>query len=122
MTSHNTDTPQVQSNNDDKKLNIFKRKRKDLVEISNVEEELRIQRIKQLMTQEEQLINIKLNHEKNIAIMKETHLKVCNLMQLKHLEEVQKLEIKINESKKLRAINSEYQFTDKENIDSPVKK
>lgn len=121
MTSHNTDTPQVQSNNDDKKLNIFKRKRKDLVEISNVEEELRIQRIKQLMTQEEQLINIKLNHEKNIAIMKETHLKVCNLMQLKHLEEVQKLEIKINESK-LRAINSEYQFTDKENIDSPVKK
>jgi len=98
MTSHNTDTPQVQSNNDDKKLNIFKRKRKDLVEISNVEEELRIQRIKQLMTQEEQLINIKLNHEKNIAIMKETYLKVCNLMQLKHLE-VQKLEIKINESK-----------------------
>lgn len=42
MTSHNTDTPQVQSNNDDKKLNIFKQKRKDLVEISNVEEELQI--------------------------------------------------------------------------------
>lgn len=73
------------------------------------------------MTQEEQLANIKLNQEEKIAIMKEAYLKVCNLMQLKHLEEVQKLEIKINESK-FRAISSEYQFTDKENIDSPVKK
>lgn len=122
MTSHNTDMPQEQSNNDEKKLNTnIKRKRKDLLQISNVEEELRIKRIKQLMTQEEQLANIKLNHEEKLAIMKEEHLKVCNIMQLKHLQEVQKLEIEINKSK-LRAINSEYQFTDKENIDSSINK
>lgn len=43
---------------------------------------------------------------------------MCNNMQIKHLKEIQKLEIEINKSK-LRAI--QYQI-DKENIDSTVKK
>lgn len=99
---------EVHSNNDKKKPQIFKRKRKDLLEVSTVEEELRIQRIKQIMNQEEQLANIKLKHEERIAAMKEEHLKDYNYMQLKHLKEVQKLEIEINKSK-LKAI--EYQFS-----------
>lgn len=63
MTSHGTDMPEVRSNNDKKKPHIVKRKRKDSLEVSNVEEELRIQRIKQIMNQEEQLANIKLKHD-----------------------------------------------------------
>lgn len=77
MTSHNTDMPEIHSNNDNKKPRIFKRKRKDLLEISNVEEELRIQRLKQIMNQEEQLADIKFKHEERIAIMKEDRLKEC---------------------------------------------
>lgn len=61
MLSHDTDMPEeVNSNNNNRKTRIFKRKRKDLPEVSNVEEELRIQRIKQIMNQDEQLANIKL--------------------------------------------------------------
>lgn len=118
MTSHNTDMLEIHSNSDNKKPRIFKRKRKDLLEISNVEEELRIQRLKQIMNQEEQLADIKFKHEERMAIMKEEHLKECNNMQIKHLKEIQKLEIEINKLK-LRAI--QYQI-DKENIDSTVKK
>ncbi|KAM0726168.1 Myb/SANT-like DNA-binding domain-containing protein 3 [Formica fusca] len=116
-TSHNTDMPEVHSNNDNKKPRILKRKRKDLPEVSNVEEELRIQRIKQIMKQNEQLANIKLKHEERITVMKEEHLKEFNYMQLKHLKEVQKLEIQINKAK-LRIIDC--QSIDKENIDPHV--
>lgn len=56
-------------------------------------------------------------HEERMAAMKEEHLKKFNYMQLKHLKEVQKLEIQIKKAK-LRII--ECQPIDKENVDSHV--
>lgn len=54
----------VHLNNDMKKPHVFERKRKDLLEVSNEEETLRIQRLKNVIKQEETLANIKLKHEK----------------------------------------------------------
>jgi len=91
VTSHSIDIPKAHLSSDksthDKKPHILKRKRKDLLETSNVEEELRIQRLRNII-----------RHEEKVVLIKEEHLKLFNDMQLNHLKEVQKLEIEIKKS------------------------
>jgi len=102
VTSHSIDIPKAHLSSDksthDKKPHILKRKRKDLLETSNVEEELRIQRLRNIIRHEETLADIKLKHEEKVVLIKEEHLKLFNDMQLNHLKEVQKLEIEIKKS------------------------
>lgn len=68
-------------------------------ELSDTEENLRIQHLKQIMDQDQQLANIKLNHEKKIAEMKENHLKQLNEMEIQQKNQINNLEIKIRTTK-----------------------
>jgi len=85
-----------------------------MLQTSDAEEKLRVERIKRVIVQEQQLADFKLKHEEKMNNMKEKHLKEINSIQLQHLKEMHKLELQINKSK-LKVIKS--QFTDKENID-----
>lgn len=98
--------------NSKSKITRSKGKRKEITE-SNVEETLRIERMKQIMRQEQHLANIKSKHEERMAAMKEEHLKEFNCLQLKHLKEIHEEEIKI---KKIKLKSMEYDLQQKENI------
>lgn len=95
-------------------IRITKGKRKEMFEISNTEENLRIERLKQIIDQEQQLANLKHRYEEKMANMKETHLREINDIQLQHFKKIQKLEIQINNAK-LKVI--ERQIINDENID-----
>jgi len=79
----------------------------------DTEENLRIQRIKQVMNQEQDLAVAKLRHEKNMSQIKEDHLKQLNEMEIQHKKEMNNLEITISKSK-LKIL--ENQYLNKENI------
>lgn len=72
-----------------------------------------MERIKQVMDEEQQVAHVKRKHEENISNMKENHLKEIYNLELQHLKQVQTLEIEIKRAQ-LRAIESKQ---DKENID-----
>lgn len=95
----------------------MKYKRKNTTELSNVEENIRIERIREIMKQEQHLSNITSKHEERMAIIKEEHLREYNSLQIKHLKEIHELELDIKQAK-LRAIKK--QFLEKENIDPHV--
>lgn len=82
--------------------------------LSDAEENLKMQRIKQVMDQEQDLSNVKLRHEESMAQMREKHLEELNEMETQHKKVIHNLEIKINETK-LKIL--ENQFLNKENID-----
>jgi len=50
--------------------------------LSDTEENLRVQRIKQVMNQEQDLAIAKLRYEENMSKMKEDHLKQLNEMEI----------------------------------------
>jgi len=92
---------------------LMKRKNKEIE--SNAEETIRIERIKQIILQEQDLANIKLNHEETMAAIKEEHQKEFNNLQLKHLKEIHEEEMKIKKAK----LNSII-LQQKENIDPDI--
>lgn len=53
-----------------------------MYEIPDAEEKLRMERIKQVMKQEQQLADIKLQHEEKIAKIQENHLEEINQLEL----------------------------------------
>jgi len=63
-----------------------KKKRKYIYQelLSDTEENLRVQRIKQVMNQEQDLAVAKLRHEENMNKMKEDHLKQLNETETQH--------------------------------------
>jgi len=85
--------------------------------LSDTEENLRVQRIKQVMNQEQDLAVAKLRHEENMSKMKEDHLyiyiKQLNEMEIQHKKEMNNLEITISKTK-LKIL--ENQYLNKENI------
>jgi hypothetical protein len=97
---------------------IQRKKRKyskqESLNLSDAEKNLKMQRVKQVMDQEQQLVNVKLRHEENMAHMREKHLKELNEMETQHKKVMHNLEIKINETK-LKIL--ENQLLNKENID-----
>lgn len=98
-----------------KQTRSLKRKKNTIDEdkLSNTEETLRMERIKQIIEQEQQLAYTKQKHEENMNIMKENHLKEIYNLELQHLKQIQTLEIEIKRAQ-LRAIESK---KDKENIE-----
>jgi len=89
----------------------MKREKKET--LLNIEENLKVERIKRIINQEQELAHIKQRHEEKIAKMKEEHLKEMNYIQLQHLKEMQKVEMEINKAK-LKIV--ERQSRDKKNI------
>lgn len=81
-------------------------------EIPDEEESLRMERIKQIMKQEQQLSNIKLQHEEKIAKIKENHLEEINKLEINNLKEIHNIQVQINKTK-LRIL--EYDLKIKEN-------
>jgi len=81
--------------------------------LSDTEENLRVQRIKQVMNQEQDLAIAKLRHEENMNEMKEDHLKQLNEMKTQHKTEMNNLEITIGKTK-LKIL--ENQYLNKKNI------
>jgi len=91
-----------------------KKKRKCISQdLSETEEILRMQRIKQIMDQDQQLTFVKLRHEENIAKMKENHLQQLNEIEIQQKNVINNLEIEINKAK-LKIL--ENQYSNKENI------
>ncbi|XP_077265240.1 uncharacterized protein LOC143899110, partial [Temnothorax americanus] len=89
------------------------RKKRKLLNLSDTEENLRMQRIKQVIDQEQHLAIAKLRHEENMAKLKENHLKQLNEVKIQHKNEINNLEIEINKTK-LKIL--EKQYLNKENI------
>lgn len=115
MTSHNKDILEIDSSTNDKSTapRTMKRKKKEITDLSK-EEDTRIERIRQVMKQEQHLANISSQHEIKMAAMKEEHLREFNYLQLKHIKELHEVEMEIKKAK-LKAIKC--QFEQKENID-----
>lgn len=110
-----TDTPTLKTYQE-RTTDIQKKKRqcvKQWLNLSDTEENLRMQRIKQVMYQEQHLAIAKLKHEENIAKIKENHLKQLNEVEIQHKNVMNKLEIEINKTK-LQIL--EKQYANKENI------
>lgn len=64
---------------------VQSRKRKYInQELSDTEENLRTQRIKEVMKQEQSLAVVKLKHEENISKIREDHLKQLNEIETQH--------------------------------------
>lgn len=61
----------------------------------DAEEKLRIERIKQIMEQEQQLADIKLQHEERISNMKKNHMNEINRLELNHLKEINNIQVLI---------------------------
>lgn len=75
--------------------------------LSDTEETLRIQRIKLIMNQKQDLATIKLRHEENISKIKEDHLKQLNEIEIQHKKEIHKLEMEIKKTK-LKIVEKQY--------------
>lgn len=90
----------------------YKRQKSMVCEIPDEEESLRMERIKQIMKQEQQLSNIKLQHEEKIAKIKENHLEEINKLEINNLKEIHNIQVQINKTK-LRIL--EYDLKIKEN-------
>lgn len=116
MTSYNTNFLELSPANKDKSIKprIIKRKKTTNTELSNVEENIRIERIREIMKQEQHLANMTSKHEERMTALKEKHLKEYNDLQIKHLKEIHEVEIEIKKAK-LRTID--YRVQQKENID-----
>lgn len=95
---------------------ITKGRKREITDL-NTEENIRVERIKQIMQQEKHLASIKANHEEKMATIKEEHEREISYLQLKHLKEIHQEEMKIKKAK-LRSI--EYQLQQKENIDPDI--
>lgn len=110
------ETSSIILHNEPVKQISLKRKRKPLSEdqLSNTEETLRVERIRRVMDQEEQIAHTKLKHEEFVSNMKENHLKEMYNLEIQHLKKIQRIEIEIKEAQ-LKASKSENR--DKENID-----
>ncbi|TGZ54600.1 Uncharacterized protein DBV15_12043 [Temnothorax longispinosus] len=89
------------------------RKKRKLLNLSDTEENLRMQRMKQVIDQEQHLAIAKLRHEESMAKIKENHLKQLNKIEIQHKNEINNLEIEINKTK-LKSL--EKQYLNKENI------
>lgn len=98
-------------------IDIQRTKRKcineELINVPDGEENLRMQRIKQVMDQEQQLAIFKLRHEESIAKMKENHLKQLHEIEIQHKNKINNLEIEISKTKLMILEN---QHLNKENI------
>lgn len=83
----------------------LKRKKNTKAEeqFSDTEETLRIERIKRVINQEQQLACAKQMHEENVNNIKENHFKKINRLELQHLKEIQTLQIEIKKAQ-LKAI------------------
>lgn len=92
-------------------LSAQKEKKRKLTKLS-AEDTIRIERIKKIMSQEEQLAAVQLTHEKRISVLKEEHLIEMNRLQFKHAKELHEKDLQI---RKARLRNVELQ--QKENIE-----
>ncbi|XP_026826892.1 uncharacterized protein LOC105286054 [Ooceraea biroi] len=89
----------------EKPIGCLKRKKNVIDQLSNTEETVRMERIKRVMDQEQQLAHVKQKHEENISSMKESHLKEIYSLELQHLKVIQSLEIDIKRAQ-LKEIES----------------
>lgn len=84
-------------------------------EISGREENLRVERMQQILKQEQQLTDVKLQHERRMAKIKEDHLQETNRLELNRLKEINNIQIQISKTQ-LKML--EYDLQKKENDNS----
>lgn len=103
-----TDIPITPKKNNDKHMskksnNMLNKTKNTLksekIEVLDIEKSLKIERLKRIIRQEEELAQIKQAHEEKMIKIKEEYVKEMNNMQLQHLREMQKIEIQINKAK-----------------------
>lgn len=70
-----------------------------IYDISSVEEKLRVERLKKIIKQEQQLAEQKLQYEKVLFKIKEDHLQEINKLELNHIKETHNIQLKIQKMK-----------------------
>lgn len=69
-----------------------------IYDMSDVEEKIRVERLKEIIKQEQQLADIKLQNEKRIGKIKADHLEEMNRLELNNIKEIHDIQLKIHKS------------------------
>lgn len=67
-------------------------------DMSDAEETVRLERLKEIIKQEQHLADVKLQYEQKIAKIKGDHLEEMNRLELNHVREIHNIQLKINKT------------------------